>query len=36
MDSSSLEDEKAKKIKQPWAPKPKQPKKHQELVVIEK
>jgi hypothetical protein len=36
MDSSSLEDEKIEKTKQPWAPKPKQPKKHWGLVAIGK
>ncbi len=34
MDSSSLKDEKIKKTKQPWAPKPKQPKKHWGLIAI--
>jgi hypothetical protein len=34
MDSGSLEDEKTEKTKQPWAPKPKQPKKHWGLAAI--
>lgn len=36
MDSSSLKDEKIEKRKQPWAPKPKQPKKYWGLVAIGK